>query len=150
MITDLKPVTHILSKPSSHVPVFEILIFNIKMNYFGIPVGQIESIQSLPDDASATDIEKIDRVLGYADTCFYLFPSRIIFKSSLNSHYSSHALMIDGMVGIFDIRLNNLLPLPKLIRSCLSGSLIWGAARIEDQGLKDIILLLNFDHASTA
>lgn len=130
--------------------VLEALVFTIKMNYFGIPVNQIESIQSLPEDTVPATEEKIDRIMGFTEDCFYLFPSRITFKSGLHSEYASRTMIIDGLVGIFEFRLNHLLLLPKAIESRLSNSLIWAAARLEEQGLRDLVLLLNFNRLASA
>jgi chemotaxis signal transduction protein len=127
----------------------EVLLFNIQMNNYGIPVYQIDQIlerdpcASLPE--AVPPVMKVDQVLLLPDSGMYLFPSWLKLKAALNSSLASAILMIDGMSGIIEIQTSQIRRLPKLIARHLNHQWIWGAALPADETMKDVILLLDFN-----
>ncbi len=129
----------------------EILIFNIQMNNYGIPVYQIDQIlEHEPLQTQGTAIPGVvraDELLRLPDSGMFFFPSWLRLKPSLCGPLASAVLMIDGMSGITEIRKGRIRPLPKLIAIHLHHPWIWGAALPEDAVTKDLILLLDLSQS---
>jgi chemotaxis signal transduction protein len=127
----------------------EVLLFNIQMNNFGIPVYQIDQIlEKDPCDTlseAVPPVIKADEALRLPDTGMYLFPSWLKLKATLIGSLASAILMIDGMSGIVEIQTSQIRQLPALIDRHLHHQLIWGAALPGDESGKDVILLLDFN-----
>lgn len=127
----------------------EVLLFNIQMNNYGIPVNQIDQIlEQEPADSENNKTQathRADTILNLGDTTAFFFPSWIRLKPGLESTLASAILVIDGMSGIVDIPVTQIRKLPDLLIRHLSRPWIWGAALPEDEREKDIILLLDFN-----
>lgn len=125
----------------------EVLVFNIQMNSYGIPVQEIDQLldQGTLSTRDQTTVRRIDEILQIPNADVYLFPSWLKLKSSLQSSLAGAVIEVDGMTGIQPVASSRIRLLPKILRRHLRIPWIWAAALPDGQNLKDILLLLDFN-----
>lgn len=116
---------------------FEILVFRLGTNYYGIRIDQVQAMTEGSTDADPG--RSIGTMLGSADQ----IDGDDVHRISLVDG-DQRPIRIGGIIGMYRVPISHVRPIPALIQSHLVSHLIWAAVLVSVDRQDRLVFLLDF------